>query len=120
MKVFIIFNADNKDVCAVSDDSNRAKEIAEVLSATMDYPVCLREYDTEDYGDIMSVTNSWFVSFNESGKVIESKKMNRPCGEYFCDANGAIDVFVMSDRGKADAIRIASEKRSKYLSKKKP
>ena len=116
MKVFVIQNED-KEIIAVATDINRGEFIAKKLSSD-NYKTTLCEFDTEDYDHIQNEVSSWFVCFNEEGKVTKAMMLQRLCNDFYSEANRAVEIFVKTDKGREEAIQMATQRRQERLLKR--
>jgi len=116
MKVYIIQPESKDKIFAVAMEPRRADVLRFLIEKSEAVKTIIEEYETEDYDQIHPDFHSWSITFREDGSVRDVRQLARLCGEYFCDAKGVIDIFVKTNLGQEDALRIATKKREEYLS----
>lgn len=126
MKVYVITVGEYSDyrICAVTLDKEKAEKLKKKCDH-FDYTGAqIEEYDTDESESIL-IGDVYRVYFDRSGKVEEVGKSGltsytlEMCKEKpsFNSLNNLLTVYVMADNAE-DAIKIAAERRAKYLAEK--
>lgn len=128
-KVYVITKGCYSDyhICAVTLDKEKAERLRKMFDSSCDEAE-IEEWDTEATADLLSGRKQYYVRFCQNGAVF-SADQREYCLEYFnpgikesfCFVKGQkvdlLDVELYADSREA-AIKIAAEKRAKYLAEK--
>ena len=135
MKIYVITKGSYSSyhICAVATDKKKAKKLAKIYTDRYD-DAKVEEYDTEDCEDLLSGKVPYEVIFDVAGEVLDARKVidvwdfnpvvsltrvyehgiNFHCpGRY--SAALSVGLYASSEE---EAIKIAAEKRAKYLAEK--
>lgn len=126
MKVYVITSGEYSDyrICAVTLDKEKAEKLRKRCDH-FDYTGAqIEEYDTEESESLL-IGNSFRVCFDKSGNVEMIAKNELTCYTLemckekpsFNAIDNLLTVYVMANSAE-DAIKIAAERRAKYLSEK--
>ena len=129
-KVYVITAGEYSDyhICAVALDPQKAEQLKRVFDPSDYTGARIEEWDTEKHDDYLAGRTPYYVVFLENGDVFNAGKRDWNI-EYFepgitettCRLSRglvpALRVELYADNGEA-AIKIASEKRAKYLAEK--
>lgn len=126
MKIYVITKGEYSDyhICGVAVDKAEAKILARGYSDNWD-EARIEEYDTDNLSPVLEGKTAYRVTFFRNGDVYQ---IDRRSIEYFEPGvmlipypknwNGAtLHVFLYADDEKS-AIKIAAEKRAKFLAEK--
>ena len=128
-KVYIITQGCYSDyhICAVTMDKEKAERLCTLFRNSCDEPE-IEEWDTEANADLLAGRKPYVVQFLENGDVYSAFERTW-CIELFkqyiektqiLSAHKPINVLEVSlyAENKASAIKIAAERRAKYLAEK--
>lgn len=126
-KVYVITKGCYSDyhICAVTLDKEKAERLRKLFDGGGMDETEIEEWDTEQHVDLLSGRKPYFVLFRENGDVL-SVTEDEYCIEYFepkifvfhhCYHGDVLKTAVYADNREA-AIKIAAEKRAKYLAEK--
>lgn len=122
MKIYVITKGDYSDyhICGVSTDKEQAEKLARFFTDKWD-DAKVEEYDTDRYELLSDNKKVYRILFYENGNI---HKLTHESGDYYDNEtikldpvywNGAtLSVYVSAD-DEISAIKIASEKRAKFL-----
>lgn len=128
-KVYVITKGCYSDyhICAVTLDKEKAERLHKLFDGRYDQAE-IEEWDTEATADLLLGRKQYYIRFYQNGAVF-SAVQREYCLEYFepgikesfCFVKGKkvdlLDVELYADSQEA-AIKIAAEKRAKYLAEK--
>ena len=130
MKVYVITSGEYSDyhICAVALDDKKAKILKEKFDHDDYTGATIEEYDTEEYEGIRSGKSVYRVFFNKSGdcdEIMNCCKEGLNCYHLswckeepkYIQHTGRCIVYVLANCKEA-AIKIAAERRAKYLAEK--
>ena len=114
-------------ICAVTLDKEKAERLRKLFGSICDEAE-IEEWDTEGTVDLLSGRKPYYVRFYENGELFSASE-DEYCIEYFkpgieesfCFVQGRkIDLLNVNlyAENKEYAIKIAAEKRAKYLAEK--
>ena len=122
MKIYVITKGDYSDyhICGVSTDKEKAEKLARFFTDQWD-DAKVEEYDTDRYELLSDNTKVYRVLFYENGNV---HKLTHESSDYYDNkiteldptycSGATLSVYVSAD-DEISAIKIASEKRAKFL-----
>lgn len=121
MKVYVITCGEYSDyrICAATLDKEKAEKLKEKFDHYDYTGANIEEYETDE-SDYYSMNNLYTVSFRESGDVtrVEEEKIDSYTNELVkmspMNEDGLLHITVWA-KNATDAIKIAAEKRAKYL-----
>lgn len=126
MKVYVITKGSYSDyrICGVTTDIKRARQLKKIFSrGYRGYAekASIEEYDTDYPTNEIAESNVYQIEFDKNGNI--SDESESPFGFYTdIDEKGyeVADKFYVDVIAKTrdDAIKIASEKRAKYMAEK--
>jgi hypothetical protein len=126
-KVYVITKGCYSDyhICAVTLDKEKAERLRKLFDGGSMDEARIEEWDTEQHVDLLSGRKPYFVLFRENGDVL-SVTEDEYCIEYFEPKifvfhhryyGDVLKTAVYADSREA-AVKIAAEKRAKYLAEK--
>lgn len=120
MKIYVITSGEYSSyhICAVATDPERADRLAEFYSTKYE-PAEVEEYDTEDVPYPINDRKSYYVRFDKHGNVeiIYEGPMGWRDEKVCLYANSYVGTNVLA-KDKKSAIKIAAERRAKFLTEK--
>lgn len=128
MKVYVITSGEYSDyhICAVTLDDKKAKILKEKFDHDDYTGASIEEFDTDDYNGLLIGKNVYMIRFSKSGDVLTIINCTER-GLYSIDVSACNAAPYMSDdvcivhvmaRSPEAAIKIAAERRAKYLAEK--
>lgn len=128
-KVYVITKGDYSDyhICAVTLDREKAERLCKLFVNSCSEPE-IEEWDTERHADLLAGRKPYYVRFYKNGELFSANE-DEYCIEHF--SPGINENFAFEHGRKVDllnvnlyaenkeaAIKIAAEKRAKYLAEK--
>lgn len=115
-------------ICAVTLDKEKAERLCKLFDDGGMDEAGIEEWDTEDTIDLLSGRKPYYVRFYKNGELISANE-DKHCIEYFSPGIKESSCFVQGRKidsldvnlyavDKESAIKIAAEKRAKYLAEK--
>lgn len=124
-KVYVVTKGCYSDyhICAVTLDKEKAERLRKLFDGGGWDEACVEEYDTKTHEGFLSGRKPYCVSFRKNGDLYSVDE--KTCGiEYFAPGiveypkhEGCLSVNLYAKNENA-AIKIAAEKRAKYLAEK--